>query len=281
MRMTSPFRAIALTLFPEMFPGPLGVSLAGKALEKGIWSLKTLNIRDFTHDKHSTVDASPYGGGTGMVMKPDVLHEAIEHAKTLIKTPLPLREGLGGGVSSSSVIRHPSSESTPHPNPPPQGGKETKLIYFTPRGVPMTQKLVEECSKSDLILLCGRFEGIDQRVIDHHEMLEVSLGDFILSGGEIAALALLDACVRLLPGVIGNENAIHEESFASTSNYSGLLEYPHYTRPSHWNGRHVPEVLLSGNHEHISEWRLEQARNTTKARRPDLWEKIMDERSED
>ena len=234
------FSSIALTLFPDMFPGPLGLSLAGKALEKGIWSLETLDIRDFAHDKHATVDASPYGGGTGMVMKPDVIHEAIETAKQKL----------------------PSAQ----------------IIYFSPRGIPLTQQLANTMKDKDLILLCGRFEGVDQRVIDHHQMLEVSLGDFILSGGEIAAFALLDACVRLLPGVISKGSALDEESFVSTENYGGLLEYPHYTRPSLWNDRLVPDVLLSGNHEQINAWRLEQARNITKARRPDLWEKSLEKK---
>lgn len=230
------FSAIILTLFPEMFPGPLGQTLAGKALEKGIWSLKTLQIRNFATDKHKTVDAPSYGGGTGMVMKPDVLDAAIEHAKTLLK-----------------------------PSP--------TIIYPSPRGVPITQELVEKLKNEQLIILCGRFEGVDQRVIEHHDMLEVSLGDFILSGGEIAALALMDACVRLLPGVIGKEDALSQESFASDSEFARLLEYPHYTRPSFWNGRSVPEVLLSGNHAEISAWRLEQAKSITEARRPDLIKK--------
>lgn len=226
------FSAVALTLFPEMFPGPLGVSLAGKALTKGIWSLKTMNIRDFSTDKHATVDDSPYGGGIGMVMKPDIIDAAIEGAKQHL------------------------------PN--------ARVVYMTPRGVPLTQPLVEKLKNLDLIIVCGRFEGIDQRVIDHHDMLEVSLGDYILSGGEIAALALLDACVRLLPGVIGKADATVQESFTSTSEYAGLLEYPHYTRPPVWMGRHVPDTLLSGNHEQIKMWRLEQAKSITAARRPEL-----------
>ena len=231
--MTQPlFSAVALTLFPDMFPGPLGLSLAGKALEKGIWSLKTLNIRDFSTDKHATVDDSPYGGGTGMVMKPDIIDAAIEGAKKIL----------------------------------PQG----RVVYMTPRGVPLTQPLVEKLKNIDLIIVCGRFEGIDQRVIEHHDMLEISLGDYVLSGGEIPALALLDACVRLLPGVIGKADATVQESFTITSEYAGLLEYPHYTRPPVWMGRQVPDTLLSGNHEQIKTWRLEQAKSTTAARRPEL-----------
>ncbi len=232
------FSAIALTLYPEMFPGPLGHSLAGTALEKGIWSLKTLQIRDFATDKHATVDDKPYGGGVGMVLKPDVIDSAIQEAKKML------------------------------PN--------AQLIYTSPRGKPITQELVENLKNKDIIILCGRFEGVDQRVLDHHDMLEVSLGDFVLSGGEIAALALMDACIRLLPGVIGRgasgkEEATAHESFTLTSEYAGLLEYPHYTRPSFWKEMPVPDVLLSGNHEQIKAWRLEQARNVTKARRPDLW----------
>jgi tRNA (guanine37-N1)-methyltransferase len=229
-------RAIVLTLFPEMFPGPLGLSLAGKALAKGIWSLEAINIRDFAADKHKTVDDSPYGGGIGMVMKPDVIDSAIAHAKTRL------------------------------------GGQPT-IIYFTPRGAPITQPLIEKLKNQSLILLCGRFEGVDQRVIEHHNMLELSLGDFVLSGGEIAALALLDACVRLLPGVIGKEGALAEESFAISKEAAGLLEYPHYTRPPVWKDRQVPDILLSGNHKDISDWRLEQAKKITAARRPDLMKK--------
>lgn len=223
-------RAIALTLFPEMFPGPLGHSLAGKALREGLWSLEAVNIRDFAADRHKTVDDSPYGGGAGMVMKPDVVHAAVEAAKT----------------------RLPGA----------------KIIYFTPRGAPMTQALAQELKNQSLIMLCGRFEGVDQRVIEHHHMLELSLGDFVLSGGEIAAYALLDACVRLLPGVLGKEESFQNDSFSS-----GLLEYPHYTRPSSWNGLSVPEVLLSGDHERINAWRLEEAKKITALRRPGLLKK--------
>ncbi len=231
------FHATALTLFPEMFPGPLGHSLAGTALKNGLWSLDTVNIRDFSTDKHRTVDASPYGGGVGMVMKPDIVHAAVEHAK----------------------IAGPAT-----------------IIYLTPRGVPFTQKLAEKLVKERLIILCGRFEGVDQRVIDHHQMLEISLGDFVLSGGEIAALALLDACVRLIPGVIGKEEAVAQESFADTANFAGLLEYPHYTRPPLWEGMEVPPVLLSGNHAEIDAWRLRQAQEITAARRPDLMKRKKD-----
>lgn len=245
---------LALTLFPEMFPGPLGHSLAGKALEGGLWSLRALNIRDFAEDRHATVDASPYGGGTGMVMRADVLGRAIEHAQAL----------LPGAT----------------------------CIYFTPRGQPFNQALAQRLSgaaeDSSLILLCGRFEGVDQRVLDHYRPLEISMGDFVLSGGEIAAITLMDACVRLIPGVIGKESALAEESFSTplgcTTGANGLenntnnmrnsaclLEYPHYTRPPLWKGLGVPEVLLSGNHRAIDRWRVSEAESITQARRPDLW----------
>lgn len=229
------FSAIALSLFPEMFPGPLGHSLAGRALENGIWSLEALNIRDFADDRHSTVDDRPYGGGIGMVLKPDIVDRAVEFAR--------------------------------HKLP------KARVVYPTPRGIPFAQAQAEELKSLDLIILCGRFEGVDQRVLEHHDMLEVSMGDYVLSGGEIAAMAILDACVRLLPGVIGNEGALAEESFNASADYAGLLEYPHYTRPSFWNGMPVPEVLLSGNHEQIHRWRLQQSIEVTKARRPDLMSK--------
>ena len=232
---SSSFSAIVLTLFPEMFPGPLAHSLAGKALERGQWELNTLQIRDFATDKHHTVDDTPYGGGAGMVMRPDVIDAAITKAKT--------------------------------------DKPEAKLIYFTPRGKPLTQGLAHEFSQSDLVLLCGRYEGVDERVLEQQKAMEISIGDYVLSGGEIAAFVLLDACVRLLPGVMGDADSAHEESFSLVTDFAGLLEYPHYTRPPNWNGREVPEVLLSGNHASIKEWRLREARETTKARRPDLWTK--------
>jgi tRNA (guanine37-N1)-methyltransferase len=228
------FRALALTLFPEMFPGPLAHSLSGKALEKGLWSLETMQIRDFSESRHGTVDDSPYGGGTGLVMKPDVVGRAIDAA----------------------AARMPAAV----------------LVLPTPRGEPLTQKRVDELlAVRELIIVCGRYEGIDQRVIDHYRPLEVSLGDYVLSGGEIAALTLLDTIVRLLPGVIGKESAHEHESFGSRSaDYAGLLEYPHYTRPPSWNGRAVPEVLLGGNHKELNSWRLAEAR------RPDLWAKYLE-----
>ncbi len=224
--------AHVLTLYPEMFPGPLGQSLAGRGLENGAWDLQVSNIRDFSVGKHKTVDDSPFGGGAGMVMRPDVLADAIDSARAV-------------------------------------SGEDKRLIYFSPRGRVMDQAYIRELSEtSGAILVCGRFEGIDQRVLDAREIEEVCLGDFILSGGEIAALAMLDAVVRLLPGVTGNQASLKEESFET-----GLLEYPHYTRPPVWDGRDVPEVLLSGHHEKIKEWRQRRSEDVTKQRRADLWDR--------
>ena len=226
------FSAQILTLFPEMFPGPLGHSLAGKALAEGLWKLETLNIRDFAPDKHRTVDDTPYGGGAGMVMRPDVIASAIRGAES----------------------KH---------------GKPARKIYLSPRGRVLDQALVQDLVAAEsLLLLCGRSEGVDQRVLDAEALEEVSLGDFVLSGGEIAALALLDACIRLIPGVMGNAETMAEESFTK-----GLLEYPHYTRPAIWEGREVPEILISGHHEKVNKWRQTEAESLTRARRPDLWAK--------
>ena len=224
-RSTRPWTAQVLTLFPEMFPGFLGLSLAGKALESGIWALEVLDIRDFARDKHRSVDDAPFGGGAGMVMRPDVLDAALHGARGAAKNGLP-------------------------------------AVYMSPRGRLFDQALAREFAAGPgVTLLCGRYEGVDQRVLDAHGMREVSLGDYVLSGGEPAAWMLLDAVVRLLPGVMG-----HEESFER-----GLLEYPHYTRPADWQGRRVPEVLLSGHHDKIRQWRVAQAERITQERRPDLW----------
>jgi tRNA (guanine37-N1)-methyltransferase len=232
--MTAPWTATVLTIFPEMFPGSLGHSLAGKALREGIWRLATVDIRGFARDKHRTVDDAPFGGGPGMVMRPDVVDAAIE--------------------------------ATPGPGP---------LIYLSPRGRPLDQaRLAALAAGPGARLLCGRFEGVDERVIEARAMEEICLGDFVLSGGEPAAIALLDGCVRLLPGVVGAEATLEEESFAR-----GLLEYPHYTRPQSWQGRAVPEVLLSGHHEEIRRWREAQAAEATRQRRPDLWERYLARRS--
>jgi tRNA (guanine37-N1)-methyltransferase len=227
---SSPWAATVLTIFPDMFPGPLGVSLAGRALAEGKWSLQAVNLRDFATGRHRSVDDEPFGGGCGMVMRPDVLDAAIRGARG--------------------------------PGP---------LVYLTPRGRLLDQGLVRELAAGPgATVLCGRFEGVDQRVLEAHQALEVSLGDFVLSGGEPAALAMLDAVVRLLPGVVGKKESLTEESFEW-----GLLEYPHYTRPQDWQGRLVPEVLTSGHHEKVRAWRRRQAEEITRQRRPDLWDRYV------
>ncbi len=224
-----PFHASVLTLYPEMFPGPLGHALAGRALQKGIWRLDAVNIRDFATDKHRTVDDTPAGGGPGMVLKPDVLARAIDATS-------------------------PADDARPR-------------LLMSPRGEPLTQALVREFAAAEgLVIVCGRFEGVDERVIEGRNLREVSIGDFILSGGEPAAICLLDAVVRLLPGVMGAPESGEHESFET-----GLLEHPHYTRPREWEGRSIPQVLLSGNHAEIARWRQQQAERLTRQRRPDLW----------
>ena len=228
------WRATALTIFPEMFPGPLGHSLAGKALKEGVWSLEAVDIRRFATDRHGTVDDAPFGGGAGMVMKPDVLSAAI------------------GSVSQPDVPR----------------------LLMSPRGAPFSQARARDLAKGPgVLLVCGRFEGVDERVIEAHALEEVSVGDFVLSGGEIAAMAVMDGCVRLLPGVMGAAHSGDEESFED-----GLLEYPHYTRPATWAGpdgieRRVPEILVSGHHGKVAEWRMKQREEITRSRRPDLWQR--------
>ena len=225
------WQATVLTLYPEMFPGSLGLSLAGRALDEGVWSLKAVNIRDFATDKHRTVDDTPCGGGAGMVMRPDVVASAIRSTDT----------GTG------------------------------PLIYMTPRGRVLDQEMVRNLAQGPGVrVLCGRFEGVDQRVIEAENAVEVSIGDVVLSGGEPAALILLDAIVRLLPGVMGSEESGREESFER-----GLLEYPHFTRPQEWEGLAVPEVLLSGHHERIRAWRQRQAEEITRRQRPDLWDRYV------
>lgn len=227
------WRATVLTIMPDMFPGPLGLSLAGKALIDEKWSLATIDIHDFATDKHRSVDDTPAGGGAGMVMRADIAAAAIDAARGMMPAATP-------------------------------------TIYLSPRGVPLTQARARALAAGPgAILLCGRFEGIDERVLEARQIEEISIGDYVLSGGELAAMALLDACVRLLPGVAGNEASLAEESFAS-----GLLEYPHYTRPRDWEGRAIPEILLSGDHEKIAKWRREQAEAITQSRRADLWEKL-------
>src|SRR5271167_1562238 len=221
------WRASVLTIFPEMFPGPLGLSLAGKALASGAWSLDAIDIRGFATDKHRSVDDTPAGGGPGMVMKADVLGRAIDAT---------------------------AADGRPR-------------LLLSPRGAPLKQTRVEALAAGPgAVLVCGRFEGIDERIIAARGLKEVSIGDYVLSGGEIAAMALIDACVRLLPGVMGAQASSAEESFAD-----GLLEYPHYTRPQLWEDRPIPKVLISGDHGKVAAWRRAEAERITKARRPDLW----------
>jgi len=222
------WRATVLTLFPEMFPGPLGVSLAGKALASGLWALEARDIRDSATDKHRSVDDTPAGGGPGMVLRADVLAAAIDAAEIAADRP---------------------------------------RLLMSPRGRPLTQSLVMELAAGPgPLIVCGRFEGVDERVIANRRLEEVSIGDYVLSGGEIAAMALIDACVRLLPGVMGKAGSGVEESFAD-----GLLEYPQYTRPQEFEGLPIPEILISGDHAKVAAWRLAEAEALTRARRPDLW----------
>ena len=230
--MNAPWHINLLTLFPDMFPGSLEQSLSGKALENGLWSYTCTNIRDFATGIHKNIDDTPFGGGAGMVMRPDIIESA------LLSLP-----------------------------------KQGRKIYMSPRGTPLSQKLVQDLAQEHtLTILCGRYEGVDQRVLDAHDFEEISIGDYVLSGGEPAALILMDACIRLLDGVMGNDATPHEESFSNS-----LLEYPHYTRPADWTDssdttHKVPDILTSGHHKNIKEWRHKQSENITKNRRPDLWE---------
>jgi tRNA (guanine37-N1)-methyltransferase len=223
------WRVSVLTIFPEMFPGPLAFSLAGKAIGAGVWSVETHDIRDHATDKHRSVDDTPAGGGPGMVMRADVIARALDAA-------------------------------APAPDTRPR-------LLMSARGTPLTQQRAEALARGNgVVLVCGRFEGVDERVIEGRKLEEISMGDYVLSGGEIAAFALLDVCVRLLPGVMGKQASAEEESFTQ-----GLLEYPQYTRPQLWDGRAIPEILTSGDHAKIAAWRREQAERLTRERRPDLW----------
>lgn len=230
--------AQVLTVLPEAFPGPLGLSLAGKALDAGLWALDVVDLRDFGVDKHRTVDDTPFGGGPGMVIRPDVVAAGLDHAATL------------------------------------RPAQTHRQIYLSPRGTPLTQSLVKELATVDVVtLICGRFEGVDERILQARDIEEISLGDFVLSGGEPAAIALMDAVVRLVPGVLGDQDSLSEESFEGD-----LLEYPHYTRPRVWEGMAVPDVLTSGHHERVREWRQNESNRITRQRRPDLWSRSVDSR---
>ena len=229
-RLARAWTAQVITLFPNAFPGVLGESLTGRALTDGIWQLETVDLREFGIGKHRNVDDTPAGGGAGMVLRADVLSAAIEAARRTAPNPLP-------------------------------------LLYLSPRGRRFDQAAARAWAQGPgVTLLCGRFEGVDQRVLDHYDIAEVSLGDFVLTGGEVAAQAMLDATIRLLPGVLGNADSTEEESFSN-----GLLEHPQYTRPALWEGRAIPDVLMSGHHGEIARWRHDQSRALTRARRPDLW----------
>ena len=235
---TPTWAAQVLTVLPDAFPGPLGLSLAGKALEAGLWSLDVIDLRDFGVDKHRTVDDTPFGGGPGMVIRPDVVAAGLDQAAAL----------------SPAVSR--------------------RQIYLSPRGTPLSQSLVKELAAVDVVtMICGRFEGVDERILQTRDIEEVSLGDYVLSGGEPAAIALIDAVVRLVPGVLGDRGSLAEESFEGD-----LLEYPQYTRPRVWEGMAVPDVLISGHHERVREWRQNESNRITKQRRPDLWSRSIDSR---
>lgn len=232
--MNKPWQATIITLMPEMYPGPLGHSLIGEAHAQGLWKLNVMALRDFGIGIHQKVDDSPYGGGAGMVIKPDVADAAINVA----------------------MDQAPGAQ----------------FVHFSPRGERLSQPLLRELAATDVILFCGRYEALDERVLEKHQPREVSLGDFVLTGGDIPAMALIDGVVRLLPGVVGKHESLGQESFGD-GEYAQLLEYPHYTKPALWDGRAVPEVLTGGHHANIEKWRLEQARQITAARRPDLLKK--------
>lgn len=229
-----------LTIFPQLFPGPLAASITGSALEKNLWQIEAIDIRKFAKDKHGTVDDTPYGGGAGMVLKADVVADAIEANRT------------------------------------------KKIIYLSPRGRVFNQKIARELAReNEIMILCGRYEGVDQRVLDEFEIEEISIGDYVLSGGEIAAYPFIDAILRNVEGVLGADESLAEESFGSENNqvFENLLEYPHYTRPAKWRGREVPEILTQGHHKKIGEWRLQKAKEITQKNRPDLYLKSQQKNS--
>jgi tRNA (guanine37-N1)-methyltransferase len=228
-----------LTLFPKLYPGPLSESITGRALQENLCRIEATDIRDYSIDKHRSIDDTPYGGGGGMVMRADVLGAAIENVFLT---------------------------------------NRNKIIYFTPRGQIFNQATARSLIESPGInIICGRFEGLDERVISEYKIVEISVGDFVLSSGDIAAFSVLDACIRLLPGVLGNDKSLEQESFGTSKVYSNILEYPHFTKPPHWKGRAVPPVLLSGNHKLIEEWRLAEAKKRTRDARPDLWLRYLEE----
>lgn len=238
-----------VTIFPELFPGPLAASITGAALKKNLWSCDAINIRNFAKDKHGTVDDTPYGGGAGMVLKADVIADAID--KLLVDRCQLLEQNNNQQLATNNK----------------------KIIYLSPRGKTLTQKKARElANEKEIILLCGRYEGVDQRVLDEYDIEEISIGDYVLSGGELAAYVLIDAVLRNVPEVLGADESLNEESFGcgENSEFENLLEYPHYTKPQEWRGRKVPEVLVQGHHKKIQEWRKEQAILMTKKNRPDL-----------
>lgn len=261
------WRATILTLFPELFPGPLGASILGRGLADGAWSLDTVNIRDFSDNAYGSVDDTPAGGGAGLVMRADILANALD------SIPVTLSD------DSSSTPEDAADDIAVRGDRP--------IVYLSPRGAPLTQARAQSLSQGPgLIALCGRFEGVDQRILDAREIEEISIGDFVLAGGEIPAMALIEACVRLIPGVLGSAQSLGQESFSLTAHDLGLdranaeletatlLEYPQYTRPRVFEGREIPDVLLSGDHKKVAEWRAAQALNTTRTRRPDLLKKV-------
>lgn len=236
MTSPKPWQVSVITLMPEMYPGPLGCSIIGDARERGLWDLSVIALRDFGIGPHQKVDDTPYGGGAGMVIKPDVADAAMMVAK----------EQMPGA----------------------------QLVHFSPRGEVLTQPLLHRLLTQPLILFCGRYEAVDERVLEKHRPLEVSLGDFVLTGGDIAAMATIDGAVRLIPDVVGDHDSLHEESFGAGA-YADLLEYPHYTKPAVWDGREIPPVLVSGHHAQVAEWRRKKAEETTQARRTDLWARYL------
>ncbi|WP_373492053.1 tRNA (guanine(37)-N(1))-methyltransferase [Parasphingorhabdus sp.] len=296
------FTAQILTLYPEMFPGPLGISLAGRALEEGKWTCDTINPRDFTTDKHRSVDDTPAGGGAGMVLRADIMAAAVDFAvermaAVIRSSRAQSRDGVGGESVSTSLdtngegalatVRGAPDSVSPEPvqgrlsldrrgstsspltvsNP-----QHPPILAMTPRGTPLTQARVRElASGPGVTIICGRFEGFDERLFEARDIEQVSIGDYVLSGGEMGALVLLDACIRLLPGVMGASSSGDDESFENV-----ILEYPQYTRPQIWEGRIIPEVLRSGDHAKIAAWRKQKAEEDTRLRRPDLWERHRD-----